>query len=97
MTPDLGAFIISIYGYVRLTSEGEARFDGSKKVLAIEMLGIAIVAFLESLNYWNWTLQTEGPETANLMLVWTVSMMITIPTLIVPMIDLSLQWNHLRR
>lgn len=92
-----GLFLISKYAFVRLSSVDEARFIGSKKVLAIGMLGMAIVAFLQSLNYWNWTLITPGPEPANLLLIWCVSMMITIPTFILPTINLSLQWYQLRR
>ncbi|MFW9962867.1 MAG: hypothetical protein ACFFCX_04855 [Candidatus Sifarchaeia archaeon] len=92
----MGALINQYIYKVRLSSTGEARFIGSKKVLAIAMLGMAIVAFLESLNYWNWTLITPRPEPANLLLIWFVSMMIIIPIFIILTIDLSLQWYQLR-
>ena len=82
--------------FARIAGEGEGRYIGCKRALSVGILGMAVVALLESLNYWIWSLQIP-PFEANPFLIWGVSMLIGLPFVIVPMIDLTVQWYHLRK
>jgi len=81
------AFII-IYGFVRLSTDRKDRFNGGKKALYFGMLGMAIVTLIESLMYWNWSLQIPALD-ANPLLVWGVSMVLGLPFIVIPVIDLA--------
>ncbi|MBY8996287.1 MAG: hypothetical protein KGD60_01050 [Candidatus Thorarchaeota archaeon] len=91
-----GFVIIIIYGFVRLSTDGEDRFNGCKKALYFGVLGMVIVTLIESLIFWNWSLQIPV-VIANPLLVWGVSMMLGLPFIVIPMIDLAVQWYFLRK
>lgn len=87
-----GFVVLIAYGFARLSSEGEHRFKGCKKTLAIGVLGMVIVTLIQSLSYWNWSLHLEA---VNPFPVVIASMMIASPFILVPLIDLSVQWYQL--
>jgi hypothetical protein len=91
-----GFVLIIIYVFARIADDGEGRYIGCKRALSFGILGMTVVALLESLNYWNWSLQIPSIK-ANPFLVWGVSMLIGLPFIIVPMIDLAVQWYRLRK
>lgn len=88
-----GFVFLVIYGFVRLSSEGEARFSASKKTISLGLVGLVIITLLESLNLWIWFLQVEP---VNYFVIVIGSMMIGLLFIIIPMIDLAVQWYILR-
>ena len=90
-----GFLIFIIYSLIRLSNEGEARFKWCKRAILFEILGMAIVSLLETLLFWNWSLQTPSPD-ANLILVWGVTMMLGLFFKVL-MINFVVKWYFLRR
>lgn len=91
-----GFVFFFIYAFVRLANEGEGRFNGCKKTIIVGLLGIIIVALLESIYYWGWSLQNT-PLEVNLFLVWGVTTMFGLIFFVVPAIDLAVQRLLLRQ
>lgn len=85
-----GFILISIYFFARLASEGEGRYIGCKKALAIGILGMTIITLFESLNYWYWSLTIPAVD-ANPFLVWGASLMFGLLFVVVPLVDLLVQ------
>lgn len=90
----LGFVILAIYGFVRLSSEGEARFSACKKAISIGISGIVIVTLLESLILWNWFLQSVP---VNYIVIWIGNMIMALPIIIILLIDLGVQWYILSK
>jgi len=91
-----GFVLLLTYAFVRLANEGEDRYHGCKKAIIVGILGTIIVALLESIYYWSWSLQNT-PLEVNLFLVWGVTMMFGLIFIVVPALDLAVQRLLLRQ
>ena len=89
-----GLVLIIVYAFVRLSSEGEGWFNVCKKAISLGTFGMAIIALLETLNYWNWSLQVHS---ANPIAVYVASMIIVLLLIAVPWVDLAVQWYFVKR
>jgi hypothetical protein len=89
-----GFVYIAIYVLIRLSKEGQERFQACKRTMLVGMLVMIVVAWFESLNYWNWLIQNpqayQGP-------VFFVAMLFGLQFVILICIDLGIQWFLLRR
>lgn len=91
-----GFVFLFIYAFVRLANEGEGRYHACKRAIIVGLLGIIIVALLESIYFWSWNLQNT-PLDVSLFLVWGVTMMFGLIFIVVPVIDLAVQRLLLRQ
>ncbi len=91
-----GFSFLIIYSFVRLSSEGTDRFTGCIKATIVGIISTIIVVLLESLNTWNW-FQRFQSTFMNLSTILTVALMLSLPFILIPIFDLTIQQYHLKK
>ena len=90
----VGFAYFAFYVLVRLSKDGQERFQTCKKTMFVGALVLVVVALLESLSYWDWLIQ--NPQ-AYQFPVFITTMIIGLQFITIMCVDLGVQWYLLKR